>query len=270
MKAMTKTLFISAVFTALGIVASHQPLVQKAFGRQARTVASWTKNAKEGELDRFQLQLEQNLVQFTETRTRLLAEQQQVGAKDADRREELARVEHLLACFKSAWGDGQRTAFPVTVFTRSYSRSEIESTVQELLNRRSELESLQNNSTTTLQQAVAQVDLRLAETRRHLDSMPVYTALAVTGDAVGHSDMVTDSLESCLAANQTFLTTPRTSPTAEAIAANSSGSQISAADFLVPAAEPVNPAPVSELPPTVSELTEALRNLVKEHRPEAN
>jgi len=49
MKTMSKILLISAVCTALGIVASHQPLVQKAFGTQARTVASWTKNAKEGE-----------------------------------------------------------------------------------------------------------------------------------------------------------------------------------------------------------------------------
>lgn len=270
MKTMTKTLLISAVCTALGIVASHQTIVQKAFGRQARTVASWTKNAKEGELDRFQLQLEQNLVQFTETRTRLLSEQQQVETKDADRREELARVEHLLACFKSAWGDGQRTAFPVTVFTRSYSKAEIEATVQQLLNRRTELESLQNNAVATLQQAMAQVDLRLAETRRHLDNMPVYTALAVTGDAVGRSDMVSDSLESCLAANQTFLTSPRQSTTANAIAAVSSGPTVSVADFLAPAAAPPTPESDHQTPPTVSELTDALRNLVMEHRTTSN
>jgi hypothetical protein len=266
MKTMTKTLLISAACTAVGIVASHQPIVQKAFGRQARNVSSWTKNAKEGELDRFQLQLEQNLVQFTETRTRLLTEQQQVETKDADRREELARVEHLLACFKSAWGDGQRTAFPVTVFTRSYTKAEIEATVQQLLNRRTELESLQNNSAATLQQAMAQVDLRLAETRRHLDNMPVYTALAVTSDAVGRSDMVAGSLESCLAANQAFLTSPRKSASASAIAADSSGPAVSVADFLAPAAEPRQPEPARETPPTVSELTDALRNLVMERR----
>jgi len=136
--------------------------------------------------------------------------------------------------------------------------------------KKAKLESLQNNAVATLQQAMAQVDLRLAETRRHLDNMPVYTALAVTGDAVGRSDMVSDSLENCLAANQTFLTAPRKPTTANPIATASPGPAVNAADFLAPAAEAPQLEPARETPPTVSELTDALRNLVMEHRTKTN
>jgi hypothetical protein len=270
MKNMAKTFLVAAVMTVLGIYASHQPVIKSAVGRGVRDVGSRLKNEKEGELDRYQLRLEENLVQFGESRTRLDQELSRTMAKDAERREELARIEHLLACFKSAWGDGQRTSFPVTVFTRSYSKVELESTVQSLLDKRSELESLQNNGVAQLQQAKAQVEVRLAETRRHLDNMPVYTALAVTGETVGRADLVTDSLESCVAANQAFLKAPpRTGSGGSTVAGAGSGgsevgSVVAAVDFLTPAVELKDEKSGESGPPTVSELTAALRALVQE------
>ena len=264
MKSMVKTFLIAGVMAVLGIYASHQPVIKTALGRGIRDVGSRMKNAKEGELDRFQLRLEENLVQFGESRSRLEQELSRTLAKDAERREELARIEHLLACFKSAWGDGQRTSFPVTVFTRSYSKSELESTVQSLLDKRTELEVLQNNGVAQLQQAKAQVEVRLVETRRHLDNMPVYTAVAVTGDAVGRADLVTDSLESCVAANQAFLTAPPRPSATVAAGSGAVGSVVAAAEFLAPAVELPAETPGQGGPPTVSELTAALRALVQE------
>jgi len=268
MKNMAKTFLITAVVTALGIYVSHQPVIQSAVGRGLRDVGSVLKNKKEGQLDRFQLQLEENLVQFDESRSRLEQELSQRTTKDAERREELARIEHLLACFKAAWADGQRDAFPVSVFTRSYSKAELETIVQGLLDKRSELEGLQNNGVAQLQQAKAQVDLRLMETRRHLDNMPVYKALALTSDTVGQADLVTDALDGCVAANQAFLNAPpRTDRTA--VAGNASdrsvtGSAVAAADFLTPTVEPIAEQPADDGLPTVSQLTATLRALVQQ------
>ena len=135
---------------------------------------------------------------------------------------------------------------------------------------RRELESLQSNGVAQLQQAKAQVEVRLAETRRHLDNMPVYTALAVTGETVGRADLVTDSLESCVAANQAFLTAPpRTGSGGSTVAGAGSGgsavgSVVAAVDFLTPAVELKDEKSGESGPPTVSELTAALRALVQE------
>ena len=246
--------------------------------KQFRVATAWASFDGTGELKRHELQLEKNLESLTTAREKLQIQQQDVASKEANRLEELARLDHLLACFRAASITGRTSGFPQTVFTRSYTEPQILTTVQDLLNRRKELQGLGSSPLENLSQAVDTMDQRILETRRHLENMPVYEALAAAGNAAGNSGNILTSLTSCLQANQTLLASPVTAVT-EAVAhapqkstassehgVSVAAVSVDAAEFLKPTEEELQaPKPVAGSP-TVSELQEVLRNLVLQAR----
>lgn len=254
--------------------------IQEFAMKQFRVATAWASFDGTGELKRYELQLERNLESLTTARQRLQVQQQDVAIKEANRMEELARLEHLLACFRAASITGSTKGFPQTIFTRSYTESQILATVQELLNRRKELQGFASSPEQNLSQAVDTMDQRIVETRRHLENMPVYEALAAAGSAAGNSGNILTSLTSCLHANQTLLASPVTANSEsiadapqKTVAPSEHGvsviaASLDAAEFLKPTEEELQ-APKSEPEsgaPTISELQEVLRNLVLQAR----
>ncbi len=221
----------------------------------------------QGEFSKVQQQLEANLASLNESLAYLGEQKTLVAAKDSERREELVRVEHLLACFKNAYRQGKLSGFPQMVFTQCFDETQIREMVQRLLERQSELKGAENRSSDQLQQAIAQVQMRITETKRHIDNIPVYIALAIAGDSSGKSDMIRESLTTCLNCNHQFLakqTTvylPKNSELSGIASSEIPSAERFLADNVVP--KPCNPsAPL----PTVSELTIALKSIIREQR----
>ncbi len=226
---------------------------------------STLKEGYNSEFSKFQQQLEANLASLKESHTRLGEQQTMVVAKDTERREELVRVEHLLACFKNAHHQGKNIGFPQMVFTQCFNETQIRDMVQRLLDRQSELKGAENRSSDQLLQAMAQLQIRITETKRHLDNIPVYLALAIAGDSSGKSDTIRESLTNCLNSNHQYLAKkPAIYMPTNTEMTGVAASEIPSADrFLVGnvVAKPCNP---SDPLPTVSELTSALKSIIRE------
>lgn len=222
---------------------------------------------REVELKTYKDQLEQNLAGLTESLARLEEQRALVSKKDSLRREQYVQVDHLLACFKDAYLQGKIQGFPRMVFTQYYDQVQIEEMVQRLLDRRAELKGEASQSMQQIQQAIAQLNLRITETKRHIDNIPVYAALAVAGSQAGKSDLVRHALVSCLDSNHEYLAkkpalyAPEESKTTGIPAAD----VLSAAQFLSQRIPEVSHSQAGELP-TVSELTAALRDIVHSRR----
>jgi|GEM_PF-2502525 len=246
--------------------------------RQFRMATAWAATDGTADLKRYGLQLEKNVESLQMAKKGLETQQGDLVTKEADKIEELARLDHLLACFRAACLTGLSDGFPQKVFTRSYSEEQIRTTVQELLNRRCELESAGKSPVAELSTALARMEQRISDTKRHIENMPVYEALAIAGDAAGRSTTIMESMTSCLQANQALLVGPvntsqdSTVDTAAATTGATSldtkdlPNRIDATEFLKPRdQELLSPASESNAP-TVSELQNVLRNVVLKSR----
>lgn len=237
--------------------------------RQFRMASAWAATDGTADLKQYGLQLEKNLESLEAARKGLETQQKELASKEADRAEELARLDHLLACFRAACLTGMSEGFPQKVFTRSYTEEQIRTTVQELLDRRRELVQAGPSPAGELSDALARMDQRIVETKRHIENMPVYESLAVAGNAAGGSATIMDSMTTCLRDNQMLL--------AGSISLGDGGdassadihdplSRMDASEFLKPTEKEVKDESAESSAPTVSELQEALRNLVLQSR----
>jgi len=262
----------------LGIALWQFGGIQELAMKQFRLATSWASSDGTADLKRFELQLERNLKSLQLARTKLQTQQKDVASKEADRLEEVARLDHLLACFRAASLTGLSEGFPQKVFTRAYSEEQIHTTVQELLNRRNEVQPAGKAPVHELSQAVARMEQRISETRRHLENMPVYEALAIAGDAAGRSGTIMESLTACLQANQSLLASPGTTTTdavvnvtpasVDSAEGMDSGfaNGLDAAEFLKPTDLELQTPKTEASPPTVSELQNALKNIALQSR----
>ncbi len=262
-----KAIVFGLAGTAIGVAVSQQPAIQGVIQRTGHSVSGWVNSGPEAELAQSKVQLEKSLETFSESRSRLATQMDSVSEKADSREQERLQVEVLLARFKEEYAAGQRDQFPRAVFNRSYSADQMKQQVQKLLTRQSELQPQDDGATTRLRDALTQIDARISETRRHIENMPVYAALAIAGDAVGKSDVVLADLQSCLNENQAFLTSSPVRDSNELMrdSAGSSGSIMSADEFLKPT-EAVLPVDASEDAPTISELKDALLGIVRQHK----
>ena len=242
--------------------------------RQFRMATAWAATDGTADLKRYGLQLEKNVESLQMAKKGLETQQGDLVTKEADKIEELARLDHLLACFRAACLTGLSDGFPQKVFTRSYSEEQIRTTVQELLNRRCELESAGKSPVAELSTALARMEQRISDTKRHIENMPVYEALAIAGDAAGRSTTIMESMTSCLQANQTLLAGPVNTSQDSAAATTGATSlgtkdlpnRIDATEFLKPRdQELLSPASESNAS-TVSEFQNVLRNVVLQSR----
>jgi len=265
------------LLVVLGIAIWQYGDFRESVVRQFRMATAWAATDGTADLKRYGLQLEKNVESLQMARKGLETQQRDRVTKEADRIEELARLDHLLACFRAACLTGLSDGFPQKVFTRSYSEDQIRTTVQELLNRRCELESAGKSPVDELSTAVARMDQRISETKRHIENMPVYEALAIAGDAAGRSTTIMESMTSCLQANQTLLAGPANTSmdsavdTAAATGATSLGTKdlprnIDATEFLKPSHQELQSSASETSAPTVSELQNVLRNVVLQSR----
>ena len=216
MIAFVKRLAGRLVLIGLGILAWQQADFQEVAGQQLRRALVWIVPGTEGRLQQYQQELEQTLEELLEAETRVQTQASQQATADLLRRDELARLDHLLACFRAASISGTKLGFPQQVFARSYTQPQILELVQELLNQRTELERQDSTMQSRLNQALSAVGQRISETRCHLQNMPIYLALGVAGDATGRSTQLQQSLELCLQSSRETLAEPLTSPIADA------------------------------------------------------
>jgi DNA mismatch repair ATPase MutS len=217
----------------------------------------------EKEMKHFKDQLESNLVGLQESLQQLEEQRTIVVKKDLARREQYVQVDHLLACFKDAYIQGKSHGFPRMVFTQCYSQKQIEELVQSLLNRREELKNQESKSLKQIDQAIAQLNVRIAETKRHIDNIPVYVALAEAGSHAGKSDLVRNALVVCLDSNHKYLETqPSRYLPEDTKMAGIPASQIPSATQFLARSYPVLPQICEGQVPTVSDLTNALREIV--------
>lgn len=222
---------------------------------------------RELELDTFKVQLEQNLVGLMDSLKKLEEQEKLVSDKDARRREQYVQVDHLLACFRDAHHEGKFEGFPRLVFTQSYAKEQIEQMVQKLLERRAELEGEENQSLKQIQQAISQLNARIAETKRHLDNMSVYSALAQAGAHADKSDLVRTALVDCLNTNNKYLATrPSLYENEDTAIAGIPQSDIPSADQFLSQPIPSRTRVASNEQPTVSELTTVLREIVNSRK----
>ena len=219
------------------------------------------------ELQTYKVGLEQNLSKLEESLKQLQEQETLVSQKDSLRREQYVQVDHLLACFKDAYCQGKSSGFPRVVFTQSYTQEQIEEMVQRLLTRKAELKGEDNQSLKQIKQAIAQLNSRIMETKRHIDNMPVYSALASAGAHAGKSDLVRTTLVSCLDTNHKFLEKePSRYVSEHSRMAGVPPHEIpSAARFLAQSLPEIPRVPAGEIP-TVSQLTTALREIVNERK----
>lgn len=291
MIAFVKRLAGRLVLIGLGMLAWQQSDFREVAAQQLQRAVVWFAPGTEGQLKQYQLQLEQTLEELLAGQKRLQTQAEQQAQACLLRREELARLDHLLACFRAASITGTKLGFPQQIFARSYTEVQIKELVQEMLNRRAELERQESTGTSGLSQALSAVSQRISEARCHLQNMPVYMALAAAGDAADHSIQIEQALAKCLQSSRETLAIPENSAsTATADCARTqavvlsalpvaSGSEpttprlavelplggIQASDFLTPTPQELADAdPSTEI--TVSELQQALRELVRRSR----
>jgi hypothetical protein len=258
-----RTLAIAVSLMAVGAIAVQQPWVKGVVQSGVKQVMYRLKSGPEAELERYKNDLETSLVQFSKARSRLEIESAAATEKAGARREEELRIEHLLACFKDAYEQGKREGFPRLVFSRSYTEEQLKSTVQQLLDSRGKLAGQKTDAPAQLKLALAQVETRIAETNRHLENMPVYEALAVAGSAVGKSDMILTTLETCVTANNRFLDSDlRDYSGVPAKAARSAIDALSAEEFLKPVEKSKEVASTTAELPSVSDLIAALEGII--------
>lgn len=265
-----KVIVIALAGTVAGVMLAQQPAIQGMVRQTGNTVSGLVNPGPEAELAKSKAQLEQSLETFAASRTKLATQLDSVSEKADAREQERLQVEVLLARFKEEYAAGQSGGFPRSVFNRSYSADQMEQQVEKLLVRQAELQPEEDGTSTRLRDALTQIDSRISETRRHIENMPVYEALAVAGDAVGKSDVVLADLRTCLNENQAFLTSSPVRDTDELVRQSevSSGSIMSAREFLKPI-EVAAPSDVSEDAPTISELQDALRGIAQNKKDSA-
>lgn len=258
-----------AILIVLGVAIGQIGSINDFIIQQFRMASAWAATDGTSDLKQYGMQLEKNLESLEGAQKGLEAQQKELESKEADRNEELARLDHLLACFRAACLTGVSEGFPQKVFTRSYTEEQIRMTVQDLLDRRRELVHAEKSPTAELSDALARLDQRIIETKRHIQNMPVYESLAVAGNAAGRSANIMESMEICLHDNQTLLSgSISLSTNDDSMSSQNSDllSRLDASEFLKPTEQEVKTPAVEETAPTVSELQDALRNLVLQSR----
>jgi len=257
------------VLVVLGIAVWQLGGLNEFVMRQFRMASAWAATDGTSDLKQYGMQLEKNLESLEAAKKGLEAQQKDLASKEADRAEELARLDHLLACFRAACLTGVSEGFPQKVFTRSYTEEQIRTTVQDLLDRRRELVQAGKSPAGELSDALARMDQRIIETKRHIENMPVYESLAVAGNAAGRSTTIMESMTTCLQDNQTLLSGSISlsgSEDGESSESSDLLSRMDASEFLKPTEQEVKAPVVESSAPTVSELQDALRNLVLQSR----
>ena len=252
-----------------GMALAQRPHLFNPLRQSANQVSRWVQPGPMSDLANARDRLETSVTSFEEARRKIAEQLTAAGQKVESREQELLQVEMLLARFKEEYVAGQSAGFPRTIFNRSYSAEQLRQQVQKLLERRSELQPAPNGAVDRLQEALSQVDARLAATRQHLENMPVYEALISAGHVVGETDDALAGLDRCLTQNQAFLSSNPVRGTDELVRSLREGERPSTNvdEFLkhVPAA-PATPADAATAPPTISELTSELKRFFEEHR----
>jgi hypothetical protein len=265
----SKFLLLLALGAIGGVTVAQRPQLMNPLRRSADQVSRWVQPGPVSDLANARDRLENSKVAFEESRQKIAEQLAAVDKKAESREQERLQVEMLLARFKEEYVAGQSAGFPRTIFNRSYTADQLRQQVQKLLERRAELQPTANGAVDRLKEALAQVDVRLATTRQHLENMPVYEALISAGHVVGQTDEALAGLDRCLEQNQAYLTTNPVRGTDELVRSLRDGDRPTANvdEFLKDL--PVTTAPsaeVSATTPTVSELTAELKRFFEEHR----
>jgi len=293
MISLVKRLTGRLVLIGLAMLVWQQTEFREVAAQQLRRAFVWIAPGTEGRLLQYQQELERTLEELLAAEIRLQNQSKEQFEADLQRRDELARLDHLLACFRSASISGTKQGFPQQVFARSYTQAQIMELVQEMLDRRSQLERYDADANARLQQALTAIGRRISDTRCHLQNMPIYLSLGAAGDATDRFTQIQQALASCLQGSRESLTARMEVPvsaaadcvetqnavlsTAPAVQAAvippSAGDVevplggIQASDFLAPTAAELAEADAT-MESTVSELQQALRELVRQHRSE--
>ncbi len=257
---------------AVAVGVSQRPEMTRPLQRGGEAVLGWLNPGPITDLQVAKGKLQTNLELFGESRRKIASQVESIAQKTESREQEALQVEMLLARFKEEFVAGQAAGFPRLVFNRSYSAEQMRQQVQKLLDRRIELQPVENGAATKLKDALAQVDARIAATRQHLENMPIYEALIGAGHVLNESNEALAGLNRCLETNDSFLTSNPVRSTDELVrdSQRTAPSAPNVDEFLKVVPQPQT-APVTppEGTPTVSELTSELRKFFEERKAQA-